>query len=86
DLVITIQESLAYQNICMFPTKEDRDEIRRNRVNNPVINADDFPIEDELENDQYNDRCIDQAIRILDFVTHNIDLDDPQDDDIEETP
>ncbi|CAG8629818.1 5651_t:CDS:10, partial [Acaulospora morrowiae] len=86
DLVITIQESLAYQNICTPPTKEDRDEIRRNRINNPSIYAEDSSIEDELDNEQYNDQYIDQAIRILDFTRYNVSPDDPHEDDVEEIP
>ncbi|CAG8623107.1 16876_t:CDS:10, partial [Gigaspora margarita] len=66
DLVITIRESLSYQNICSPPTKQERDKIRRNRVNNPnLIIPDEFLEYSDLDTEQY----IDSAIHILDLST-----------------
>ncbi|RIB06754.1 P-loop containing nucleoside triphosphate hydrolase protein [Gigaspora rosea] len=74
DLVITIRESLSYQNICSPPTKQERDKIRRNRVNNPnLIIPDEFLEYSDLDTEQY----IDSAIHILDLST----LDEMQQDD-----
>ncbi|CAG8556777.1 15728_t:CDS:10 [Funneliformis mosseae] len=71
DLVISIRESLAYQGICPPPTKDERDKIRRNRLNVIITDDtidDDFDIdggsEESSEGDPISD--IDQAIRILD--------------------
>ncbi|CAG8514169.1 20727_t:CDS:10 [Dentiscutata erythropus] len=74
DLVITIRESLSYQNICSPPTKQERDKIRRNRVNNSHLIIPDESLEySDLDTEQY----IDSAIHILDLST----LDERQQDD-----
>ncbi|RHZ52792.1 hypothetical protein Glove_457g47 [Diversispora epigaea] len=64
DMVISLRESLAYQNICAPPTLEERDEIRRNRINSPIART-------EYEDYDLNDaEYIDRAIHILDLSAY----------------